>query len=379
MVSPDKIGGSGDGGSDFFDRWKMLMKPSEEDIDAVSEEGEAGSIEESEDDSDMKIWGEESREDFEEDDSDMKIYTSGDKISVKMPEIEEGIGSSFTDNWLKIREKNRLDREKGLEKKPSEATKIVSKELEEQRELVSGVGAFALSRAEVRGVEGKESEDAFFMDREDGMFGMFDGVGGGPRGGEAAKIAQQTLEEMSQKYLVDDFNDLVNIAGWMHKNVWDQRAGTTTAVLAKIRENKEGEKELHFASLGDSRLYLLRDGEMSQLTTDENVTEEDLDNAGIFDEESRDAYLKHGIKNGVGNQEQFRIDEKNFGMRKLQSGDRIVLCTDGVTGDVEEERMSPETMKGLLDANQGDDQMAAKMLVLSAKKRDDRTAIVISV
>jgi serine/threonine protein phosphatase PrpC len=66
------------------------------------------------------------------------------------------------------------------------------------------------------------------------------------------------------------------------------------------------------------------------------------------------------------------------GQENLKSGDRIVFCTDGVTGDNPDEEMSSEEIARLVTEASGPEE-AAQRLVRDARKIDDRTAIVVSV
>ena len=248
---------------------------------------------------------------------------------------------------------------------------------QEQEPRGSSVGVCELSKAEVRGKAG-ESEDACFVDEEKQIFAVFDGAGGEEGARLASQTAARTLAEITRDESVEiqNFTDLTWALNRINRAVINEPdAGYSTGVIAKISEGEEG-KELHFVSVGDSRLYLVHGDKIEQITTDDSVTETDLDRAGISDPVRRRAFLDHGIKRSLG--PNFSVAYRNCGKRKVEGGDRLVLCSDGVTGDVEEDRMSEEEILGFLRENR-DDEDAARELVRGARKVDDRTAIVVTV
>ena len=156
--------------------------------------------------------------------------------------------------------------------------------------------------------------------------------------------------------------------------------GQTTAVIAKIESNQNG-KTLNVASIGDSRLYLARNNQLYQLTRDDNITEKMLDDIKITDQAQRKQLLAHGISKCLGDKEPTSskvCSDGNYASYKLEDGDRIMLCSDGVTGDTEKDYIYPAEIQQIL-TNNPDDQSAAQALVKSARKTDDRTAIVITV
>lgn len=69
---------------------------------------------------------------------------------------------------------------------------------------------------------------------------------------------------------------------------------------------------------------------------------------------------------------------QQFGDEELYPGDRVVLCSDGITGDYGTDLMSDAEL-GSLVMNAHDAREAAKNLVSGARKRDDRTAVVFGV
>ena len=100
----------------------------------------------------------------------------------------------------------------------------------------------------------------------------------------------------------------------------------TTAVVTAIKDN-----QLYWASVGDSRLYVYRDGLLRQITTDHSMVQELLTAGEI----TKDEMLSHPQRNlltrAVGVDEVLEVDS---GIESILPGDRILLCTDGLSGYV---------------------------------------------
>jgi serine/threonine protein phosphatase PrpC len=186
-----------------------------------------------------------------------------------------------------------------------------------------------------------------------GLFGVFDGLGGEGGGGEAAEIAYLTVEarcqgtEPSLQALVKAITDAQHAvvgAGPTH--------GYTTATVCWINENL-----MHWVSLGDSRIYVQAGG--GRLA----IVSQDEGHGNIVD-------------NYLGERWRWR------GVQQRQSvavapGDRIVLVTDGVTGDWEPDLLSEGDLEQAIAGL--DAEAAAQRLIEVGRKSDDRTAIVVDV
>jgi PPM family protein phosphatase len=182
-----------------------------------------------------------------------------------------------------------------------------------------------------------------------------DGVGGHQAGELAAELA---VEIISREMAAGDPTQPVET---LRKAI--QRAGSeisgrsisdtqtegmsTTCVCAWVIENR-----LYAAWVGDSRLYLIRNGKALRMTTDHTWVQEAIEKQLITPDQARNHPNAHvlrrhlGSKNGVEPDFRLRIDpeqndtqaEANQGMRLLP-GDRLVLCSDGLTDLVEDEEI----------------------------------------
>lgn len=212
-------------------------------------------------------------------------------------------------------------------------------------------------------------QDVILVDRKNCFFGVFDGMGGGggsPR--RAAEVAKSVISEIvdfdgSPEEYLELFKASMEKA---HRDILGaaedhEHPGGTTATISKVVHH-DGEMYLIWASVGDSRIYLHKEpnnvfANPEQLSKDEGVG----------------STLFHCL----GCEESGFRGLKQADIVKLEPGYRIVLCTDGVTGDKEEEVVEEPELKKMIYKKEP--QEAAEYLVKMARKDDDRTAIVIDV
>ena len=107
--------------------------------------------------------------------------------------------------------------------------------------------------------------------------------------------------------------------------------GTTATILSLNGYNA------YFAHVGDSRLYLLRDNELRQITEDHSYVETLVRNGDITPEEARIHPMRNVLTQAVGAVDDLYIDAANFSVNK---GDMFLLCTDGLTNMVDEQTIT---------------------------------------
>ena len=141
--------------------------------------------------------------------------------------------------------------------------------------------------------------------------------------------------------------------------------GTTMTVACGIGVN------WFVAHLGDSRAYLLRDGVLARLTRDHTVAQEMLE-AGLLDEEQAEHHrLRHRLTRLLGD-EMTDVEPEVWQLR-LQDGDCLLLCTDGLTNMVTEEAIAD-----ILKTNEPVREVVRELVeaALEAGGRDNVTAVV---
>jgi protein phosphatase len=140
----------------------------------------------------------------------------------------------------------------------------------------------------------------------------------------------------------------------------------TTVVLAYIQG-----KRAYIGSVGDSRAYLVRDGEIRQLTDDHTFVNEQVRAGTLTAQEARRHPARNILTRAVGSQEDIEADVIQ---EDLKPGDQILLCSDGLTTMVEDEDIL-DTLRGA-----GDPETGCKSLVDLANQRggdDNITAVLI--
>lgn len=120
---------------------------------------------------------------------------------------------------------------------------------------------------------------------------------------------------------------------------------------------------------GDSRAYLYRDGQLHQLTEDHTVVAEMIKNGTIREEDAVRHPLRHIITNVVGGHDPgVKVEARAI---ELQAGDRLMLCSDGLT-----EMVKHDELKAVFDAGQAPEAMA-RTLVAQANERGGRDNITV--
>ncbi len=201
-----------------------------------------------------------------------------------------------------------------------------------------------------------------------------DGMGGAPHGDLASAVAVQTMQRLD----VPPPEDLLEaLAGSVHRandrlaemieedSGTDGMGTTVTAVLF------DGER-IAVAHLGDSRGYLWRDGELLRITHDHSWVQSLIDEDRITEEEAavhshRSLLLK--VLDGR------HDNDPDLASYDVQAGDRVLLCSDGLSSFVDHERMAQAMSIGSADA------VAAELvqLALDSPSNDNITVVVADV
>jgi PPM family protein phosphatase len=183
----------------------------------------------------------------------------------------------------------------------------------------------------------KSNEDAFLL--RDSVFAVADGMGGHLAGEVASATALKPIEALEGRVfrepneaiealrlaVVDANHTVCDLAE--HEPAYRGMGTTLTAALVEGRR-------LHIAHVGDSRAYLLRDGRLSQLTDDHTLVQHLVDEGQITREEAARHPQRSIITRAIGVAPQVEVDSLSL---ELQRGDQLLLCSDGLTGAVEDE------------------------------------------
>lgn len=206
-----------------------------------------------------------------------------------------------------------------------------------------------------------------------------DGVGGAARGDIASSTAVHQLRNLDAPPAPEHTSaELVaQVAGALHRAhdriaelVDDDPAlaGTSTTATVGLFDGTQ----LAVGHVGDSRAYLFRDGELSQLTRDHTFVQTLIDEGRLTEEESRVHPQRNLILKALDGQ---REAEPDLFVVPLHAGDRLLFCSDGVSGVLDETRIGDVLRGGSAD-------FAAVELVrasLEAGSSDNVTCVVADV
>ena len=215
------------------------------------------------------------------------------------------------------------------------------------------------------------------------LFAVADGMGG-HAGGEIASLT--AVEALKAAFTgtrdADSLEDAVHAA---NRAVQDRAAGdpnlramgTTLAVAALVPDETEGDVFV-VANVGDSRIYLLRDNELSQLTDDHSVPQELYRAGQLTEAEAAVDPRKNMITRALGMPEV----EPDLQTLVPYVGDRLLLCSDGLTNEVGHDEIrgvllrvddpdeAARTLVDMANANGGNDNIS--VLIVDVIDDDDR-------
>jgi protein phosphatase len=226
------------------------------------------------------------------------------------------------------------------------------------------------------------NEDAYFVDPDERVFVIADGIGGA----SAGEMASQTAVDLLPRYV----SSIIAQPRASEDQVTEALAAAFAKTSATILKIAQRTPHLHrmgttavmavvvgprvfVASIGDSRAYLIRAGQIEQLTVDHTAAQA-LVQAGVI---SREAAVHHQWRNVLckflgngepGNTPDVRVVD-------LQADDQLILATDGLYDAVE-----PQAMPAILSES-SNAQLAADALIAAAaanKARDDATCVVLA-
>lgn len=180
------------------------------------------------------------------------------------------------------------------------------------------------------------NEDSYYLPREGECFcAVADGMGGHNAGEVASALAVQVFSERMRAAETISAETLHGAVAQANEAVFYKAAenegmsgmGTTFSALAEQGET------IYLAHVGDSRIYLVRNGAIMQLTTDHTLVEEMVQKGFITPREARVHPKRNIITRALGTEETVQIDIVQMGARP---GDAFFLCSDGMSNYVDE-------------------------------------------
>jgi PPM family protein phosphatase len=164
------------------------------------------------------------------------------------------------------------------------------------------------------------------------LLAVADGMGGAAAGEVASCLAMEALRDALNK-LPARFGcatRLKRAAEVANERVWDaaqrrpERRGMGTTLTAALLQGGQ----VCIAQVGDSRAYLLRDRQVTQLTKDQSLVQHLLDAGALNAEEAERFPQRNVILQALGREPTVRVEVSNFALRR---GDHLLLCSDGLS------------------------------------------------
>lgn len=212
---------------------------------------------------------------------------------------------------------------------------------------------------------------------------LCDGMGGMDQGELASKTAAEYLEgEFSAANPDIDYAEFLTVkiteANELVVHLEDEDGNSLETGSTMVAIIVDGNK-LYWASVGDSRIYLFREGELSQLTTDQNygaILLNQLKQGEITIEEANANPLKDALTSYIGMEKEPEINIFQQAVQ-LQDGDTIMMCSDGLYRTLEDEEITP-----ILEQYQENIPLAAYMLIQTVGEKgyvnQDNTTVILA-
>jgi len=219
-----------------------------------------------------------------------------------------------------------------------------------------------------------EPEDEDVLAARGSFYAVADGMGGHAAGQIASELALKTVINSYYGDVTGDLDEaLIRAVRQANSLIHDaaraivERSGMGTTLTGAIVWGDE----LHIIQVGDSRAYLVRDGETRQITEDHSWVCEQVKLGALTEEEAQYSPFRNVITRSLGASPDIAPD---IYVEKLREGDVVVLCTDGLHGNV-----SPEEIVRAVEGN-GPSQTAKELADLANERggSDNITVLVLA-
>jgi protein phosphatase len=219
----------------------------------------------------------------------------------------------------------------------------------------------------------RRNEDSYLVKAP--LFVVADGMGGHRGGDVASKMAVDIIEPAASEVGSHGLPPLIERMKQANREVMDRGEadrdlrGMGTTVTAVIADGDRA----HVAHIGDSRAYLLRGGTLQQLTEDHTLVQKMVREGRLTEEEAANHPQRSILLRVLGVEDDMPVDELTL---DLHPGDRLLLCTDGLTNMLERDQVA-EILR-----TEPDPQKAAEELIEAANRAggdDNITVIVLDV
>ena len=180
-----------------------------------------------------------------------------------------------------------------------------------------------------------------------------DGMGGAAAGEVASQLATEVIYEHLLEHWLEDKKNTPQQFAYRLKEA-AEAANARIHVYAKEHQEMRGmgttttavgvlEDYLYLTQVGDSRAYLVRGEKGIQLTKDQSLMQRLVDAGEISEEEAEQSERRNIILQALGPDAKVRVDLTN---QQIRQGDTVVLCSDGLSGQVTKDEIAERVSRG---------------------------------
>jgi len=222
------------------------------------------------------------------------------------------------------------------------------------------------------------NQDSFLILTEADIYAVADGMGGHNGGEVASAMAVEALREHAGEASLENLMQAARIG---NRAIFEKAGDDnelhgmgTTLCAVRVVPGADGEgDEIGWINVGDSRVYLYRDGELIQLSRDHSLVEDLVRDGQLTEEEAAVHPKRNIITRALG----IDVDVNVDGSTVIPfNGDRFLLCSDGLFGEVSDDQMA-SVLRRLADPDEAADELVR--LANEAGGRDNITVVVVEV
>ncbi|MBI5250978.1 MAG: serine/threonine-protein phosphatase [Desulfomonile tiedjei] len=206
------------------------------------------------------------------------------------------------------------------------------------------------------------NEDCLYIDPDQELVLVLDGMGGHRAGEVASRMAMETIASFYKRYSnasdekLDIFDDYDNTFTFQANLLRQATFIANRVVLEKSIQSEEyvgmgstmtgmaiHDYTVSMINVGDTRMYLIRNGTIEQISKDHTLAEDQVERGVMSRDEARESQLRHILSSVIGVDPRIRIHMDELA---IFPGDTFVLCTDGVTAVMQDQEILEEILNG---------------------------------
>lgn len=184
------------------------------------------------------------------------------------------------------------------------------------------------------------NEDRYLVKSESGLFVVADGMGGHDAGEVASSSIVEHLSSIGIPSSAPDLRarveDRIILANRQIRHLAAENGSTIGSTLAALLAF---ERQYACIWAGDSRIYMLHNGKLSQLSRDHTEMQELLDRGLLTPDEAASWPRRNVVTRAIGAEDEPTLD---IAHGRIEPGDKFLICSDGLTGHVSDKEIEAE-------------------------------------